>query len=76
MMFFGIGAFVAGLLWLIVLAFRKHWLWGLLSILWIAPVPFVFGIVHYGRAKKPFLWYTGGLAAWTAAIIWGIYGLD
>lgn len=45
---------IAGI-WLLIEAFRVSILWGLAS-LFIPVVPLVFVILHWDRARKPFLW--------------------
>ncbi len=45
---------IAGI-WLLIEAFRVSILWGLGSI-FIPLVPIIFVILHWDRARKPFLW--------------------
>ncbi len=45
---------IAGI-WLLIEAFRVSILWGLASI-FIPLVPIIFVILHWDRARKPFLW--------------------
>lgn len=49
----GLAALVAGI-WLLVEAFKTHVLWGLGSI-FVPFVSLVFVVMHWGKAKKPFL---------------------
>jgi hypothetical protein len=43
-------------IWVVVIAFKEHILWGF-GCLFIPLVIIVFGIVHWDKAKKPFLVY-------------------
>ncbi|MET4729440.1 thiol:disulfide interchange protein [Lysobacter enzymogenes] len=56
----GLICFGAGL-WLLVLAFQESVWWGLGSLL-LSPVMLVFVILHWNKAKVPFLINLGGLA--------------
>ena len=58
------------LLWLVVRAFRKHFLWGF-AVLLLSPFSAVFfGIKHWKDAKQPFLAY---LTSFGAAFGIGLY---
>lgn len=65
--FFGILCGLGGLicvgagLWLLVLAFQESIWWGLGSLL-LSPVMLVFVILHWNKAKVPFLINLGGVA--------------
>ncbi len=45
---------LAGWIWIVVLAFQDHILWGLGS-LFIPLVAFIFVVMHWGKAWKPFV---------------------
>jgi hypothetical protein len=45
---------VAGGIWLLVVAFKESLVWGLVCLL-CPPAPIVFAIMHWEKAKKPFL---------------------
>lgn len=57
----GLVCFGTGL-WLLVLAFQEGIWWGLGSLL-LSPVMLVFVILHWDRAKSPFLINLAGVAA-------------
>jgi hypothetical protein len=50
----GIVLSLIGGIWILVLAFRKSILWGLLC-LFISPIAIVFAIQNWAIAKRPFL---------------------
>jgi hypothetical protein len=67
---------VAAFIWLIVRAFKKHFLWGI-AVLVLSPISaMIFGIRHWRDQKQPFILYMGsfitsvglGLLVFTA---WG-----
>ncbi len=51
---------VVGGIWMLVLAFQESVLWGL-GCLFVPFVSLVFAIMHWDRAKIPFLIQVGGL---------------
>lgn len=56
----GILALVTGI-WLLILAFREHVLWGL-AYLFVPFAALVFVIMHFDEAGKPFLGNVGACA--------------
>lgn len=60
-MIIGILIFIVGGFWFLVAAFSESVLWGL-ATLFIPIVQLFFLIVHWHRAKKPFLVQITGLA--------------
>ena len=47
---------LVGFIWTVVIAFKEHILWGF-GCLFVPLVIIVFGIMHWDKAKKPFLTY-------------------
>lgn len=45
--------------WLLVVSFKEHVLWGIGNLLLPFPLAIVFAILHWQEAKKPFLLYMG-----------------
>lgn len=62
-------AFLA-LIWLVVRAFQRHWLWGL-AVLLLSPISAtIFGIKYWRKEKTPFLAY---ITTFFAAVTIGLY---
>ena len=55
----GILAFV-GYIWIIVTAFQKNVLWGLVCIIPIPVIGWIFCFLHWEEGKQPFLVSIGG----------------
>ncbi|MGH8081745.1 MAG: hypothetical protein ACREP7_14315 [Lysobacter sp.] len=52
---------IVGTLWLLVLAFMENILWGVIAF-FVPPALLVFAIMHWDRARIPFLLNVGGIA--------------
>lgn len=61
---------IVGAIWIIVLAFQKSIIWGLL-VLVFAPAGFVFVGMHWEDAQKPFFIQIGGMAVGFLVIMLG-----
>lgn len=57
-----------GWIWLLVVSFKEHVLWGIGNLLLPFPVAIVFAAMHWQEAKKPFLLYL--IPSLLAAVIW------
>ncbi|MGH8081744.1 MAG: hypothetical protein ACREP7_14310 [Lysobacter sp.] len=58
-----------GFVWLLILAFKEHVLWGVGSLL-ITPVMWVYAILHWRDAKFAALVHFAGLACFIPAAVW------
>lgn len=72
----GIAISVIANLWLVVVAFRTSFLWGVASLL--VPMNIVFVVMHWQEARRPFFTFLIGMATWTVAAMSGgaAYSLD
>lgn len=61
----GVIIMFAGAIWLLVVEFQESVGWGL-ACFFISPIHFLFVILHWDKAKKPFLCW---LAGWVPVIV-------
>lgn len=60
-------AALAAFIWLVVVAFQRSAMWGVLVLLFSPITAIVFAVMYWDDSKKPFLAYVGSCAAWIAA---------
>lgn len=54
--------------WLLTLAFRRHWVWGVVSLL--LPVTLIaFSLTHYEQCKQPFWTLLAGSIILSAGLL-------